>query len=83
METILAAIISFMIGYILTKLLSDVKLNKLITKIETLTNAIDLLNVKMAERECSFVYLNNDLHILESKIIDIETRLRYLENNIT
>ena len=69
-ETILATIISFLIGYILSKVLADKKITELITKIDELTKSIDILYAKYENIE----QIRYNTYEIEKRIVELEAK---------
>ena len=76
-ETILATIISFLIGYILSKVLADKKITELITKIDELTKSIDILNVKYENIE----QIRYNTYDIEKRIAELEAEIKLIRMN--
>jgi len=76
-ETILATIISFLIGYILSKVLADKKITELITKIDELTKSIDILNAKYENIE----QIRYNTYDIEKRIAELEAEIKLIRIN--
>jgi len=76
-ETILATIISFLIGYILSKVLADKKITELITKIDELTKSIDILNAKYENIE----QMRYNTYDIEKRIAELEADIKLIRIN--
>ena len=76
-ETILATIISFLIGYILSKVLADKKITELITKIDELTKSIDILNAKYENIE----QMRYNTYDIEKRIAELEAEIKLIRIN--
>jgi len=76
-ETILATIISFLIGYILSKVLADKKITELITKIDELTKSIDILNAKYENIE----QIRYNTYDIEKRIAELEAEIKLIRMN--
>ena len=76
-ETILATIISFLIGYILSKVFADKKITELITKIDDLTKSIDILYAKYENIE----QIRYNTYEIEKRIVELEAKYELHKEN--
>ena len=80
--TIVASIISFIIGSLLTRFIDRKKLDELNKKIEALTTSITILDNKLNDRGNYFYLLKDDVSELEKRVNNLEVKTQWLEKNI-